>query len=213
VSDRDALELVCTVGVVPVVVVEDAEAVRGLAAALKRGRLSCAEVTFRTPASLAALRLLAADGELVVGAGTVTRPEQVDLARGAGARFVVLPGFSARVVDRCRELGMPVVPGVSTATDVISALDHDCGLVKFFPAEASGGVEMIRALQAPFPHVRFIPTGGVNAANAGAYLRLPSVVAVGGSWMVAPELLRERDFASVSRLAEDAVLIAEEARP
>jgi 2-dehydro-3-deoxyphosphogluconate aldolase/(4S)-4-hydroxy-2-oxoglutarate aldolase len=105
------------------------------------------------------------------------------------------------------------VPGVSTATDEISALDHDCGLVKFFPAEASGGVEMIRALQAPFPHVRFIPTGGVNAANAGAYLRLPSVVAVGGSWMVAPALLRERDFASVSRLAEDAVLIAEEARP
>jgi 2-dehydro-3-deoxyphosphogluconate aldolase/(4S)-4-hydroxy-2-oxoglutarate aldolase len=212
-SEQDALELVCSVGVVPVIVAEDAEAVRGLAAALKRGRLPVAEVTLRTPASLAALRLLAADGELVVGAGTVTRPEQVDLARDAGARFVVLPGFSARVVNRCRELGMPVVPGISTATDVISALDHECELLKFFPAEASGGVEMIRALQAPFPHVRFIPTGGVNAANAGAYLRLPSVVAVGGSWMVAPALLRDQDFASVSRLAEDAVLIAEDARP
>src|ERR1019366_4457458 len=150
-------------------------------------------------------------GDLLVGAGTVTRPDQVDLARDAGARFVVLPGFSARVGDRCRELGMPVVPGISTATDVISALDHGCELLKFFPAEASGGLEMIRALQGPFPQVRFIPTGGVNAANAGAYLRLPSVVAVGGSWMVAPALLRDRDFASVSRLAAEAVRIAAEA--
>ncbi len=108
---------------------------------------------------------------------------------------------------------MPVVPGVSTATDVLSALDHDCELLKFFPAEASGGLEMIRALQGPFPQVRFIPTGGMNAANAGAYLRLPSVAAVGGSWMVTPALLRDRDFASVSRLAGEAVRIAAEARP
>jgi 2-dehydro-3-deoxyphosphogluconate aldolase/(4S)-4-hydroxy-2-oxoglutarate aldolase len=212
VSEQDVLGLVCAGGVVPVIVAEDADLVRGLAAALKTGRLPVAEVTFRTPAALAALGLLAEDGDIVVGAGTVTRPEQVDLARDAGARFVVLPGFSARVVDRCRELGMPVVPGISTATDVISALDHGCELLKFFPAEASGGLEMIRALQGPFPQVRFIPTGGVNAANAGAYLRLPSVVAVGGSWMVAPALLRDRDFASVSRLAAEAVSIAAEAR-
>ena len=211
-SEQDVLGLVCAGGVVPVIVAEDADLVRGLAAALKTGRLPVAEVTFRTPAALAALGLLAEDGDIVVGAGTVTRPEQVDLARDAGARFVVLPGFSARVVDRCRELGMPVVPGISTATDVISALDHGCELLKFFPAEASGGLEMIRALQGPFPQVRFIPTGGVTAANAGAYLRLPSVVAVGGSWMVAPALLRDRDFASVSRLAAEAVSIAAEAR-
>jgi 2-dehydro-3-deoxyphosphogluconate aldolase/(4S)-4-hydroxy-2-oxoglutarate aldolase len=125
----------------------------------------------------------------------------------------VLPGFSARVVDRCRELDMPVVPGISTATDVISALDHECELLKFFPAAASGGPEMIGALQGPFPQVRFIPTGGVNAANAGTYLRLPSVAAVGGSWMVAPALLRDRDLASVSRLAEEAVRLAAKARP
>jgi 2-dehydro-3-deoxyphosphogluconate aldolase/(4S)-4-hydroxy-2-oxoglutarate aldolase len=96
---------------------------------------------------------------------------------------------------------------------VISALDRDCELLKFFPAEASGGLEMIRALQGPFPQVHFIPTGGVNAVNAGAYLRLPSVAAVGGSWMVAPGILRDQDFASVSRLAEEAVRIAAEARP
>jgi 2-dehydro-3-deoxyphosphogluconate aldolase/(4S)-4-hydroxy-2-oxoglutarate aldolase len=213
VSEQDVLGLVCAGGVVPVIVAEDADLVRGLAAALKTGRLPVAEVTFRTPAALAALGLLAEDGDIVVGAGTVTRPEQVDLARDAGARFVVLPGFSARVVDRCRELGMPVVPGISTATDVISALDHGCELLKFFPAEASGGLEMIRALQGPFPQVRFIPTGGVSAANAPVYLRLPSVVAVGGSWMVAPALLREGDWASVSRLAEEAVLVAAQARP
>jgi 2-dehydro-3-deoxyphosphogluconate aldolase/(4S)-4-hydroxy-2-oxoglutarate aldolase len=213
VSEQDVLSLVCAVGVVPVIVAEDVDLVRGLSAALKRGSLPVAEVTLRTPASLAALSLLAADGDVVVGAGTVTRPEQVDLARDAGARFVVLPGFSARVVDRCRELDMPVVPGISTATDVISALDHECELLKFFPAAASGGPEMIGALQGPFPQVRFIPTGGVNAANAGTYLRLPSVAAVGGSWMVAPALLRDRDLASVSRLAEEAVRLAAKARP
>jgi 2-dehydro-3-deoxyphosphogluconate aldolase/(4S)-4-hydroxy-2-oxoglutarate aldolase len=213
VSEQDVLGLLCAVGVVPVVVAEDVDLVRGLAAALKRGSLPVAEVALRTPASLAALGLLAADANMVVGAGTVMRPEQVDLARGAGAQFVVLPGFSARVVDRCRELDMPVIPGISTATDVISALDHECELLKFFPATASGGPEMIGALSGPFPQVRFIPTGGVDAANAGTYLRMPSVGAVGGSWMVAPALLRDRDFASVSRLAEEAVSIAAKARP
>jgi 2-dehydro-3-deoxyphosphogluconate aldolase/(4S)-4-hydroxy-2-oxoglutarate aldolase len=213
VSDHDVLRLLCAGGVVPVVVAEDVDHVRSLASALKRGGLPVAEVTFRTEGSIRALRALAADGELPVGAGTVIRPHQVDLARDAGAQFVVTPGFSARVVERCRELAMPVIPGVSTATEIIAALDHGCELLKFFPAEASGGAATIRALAGPFPHVRFIPTGGVSAANAAVYLRLPSVVAVGGSWMVAPTLLREGDFASVSRLAEQAVLAAAEARP
>ena len=212
-SDQDVLGLLCAGGVVPVVVVEDADHVRGLGSALKRGGLPVAEVTFRTEASIRALRALAADSDLLVGAGTVIRAQQVDIARDAGARFVVTPGFSQRVIERCRELGMPVIPGVSTATEVIAALDHGCELLKFFPAEASGGAATIRALQGPFPHVRFIPTGGVSAASAPVYLRLPSVVAVGGSWMVAPELLREGDFARVSRLTEEAVLVAAQARP
>ncbi|HEX2702555.1 MAG TPA: bifunctional 4-hydroxy-2-oxoglutarate aldolase/2-dehydro-3-deoxy-phosphogluconate aldolase [Solirubrobacteraceae bacterium] len=212
-SDQDVLQLVCAGGIVPVVVVEDADHVRGLGSALKRGGLPVAEVTLRTEASIRALRALATDGDLLVGAGTVIRAQQVDIARDAGARFVVTPGFSARVIERCRELGMPVIPGVSTATEVIAALDHGCELLKFFPAEASGGAATIRALQGPFPHVRFIPTGGVSAAGACVYLRLPSVAAVGGSWMVAPELLREGDFARVSRLAEEAVLVAAQARP
>jgi 2-dehydro-3-deoxyphosphogluconate aldolase/(4S)-4-hydroxy-2-oxoglutarate aldolase len=211
-SDQGVLGLLCAGGVVPVVVVEDIDHVRPLASALKRGGLPVAEVTFRTEASIRALRTLADDADLLVGAGTVIGPEQVDIARDAGARFVVSPGFSPRVVERCRELGMPVIPGVSTASEIIAALDHGCELLKFFPAEASGGAATIRALHGPFPQVRFIPTGGVSAANAHAYLGLPSVVAVGGSWMVATELLREGDFASVSRLAEEAVLVAAQAR-
>jgi 2-dehydro-3-deoxyphosphogluconate aldolase/(4S)-4-hydroxy-2-oxoglutarate aldolase len=209
----DVLQPLCAAGVIPVIVADEVDRVRGLGSALKRGGLPVAEVTFRTAASIRALALLASDRDLFVGAGTVIRPEQVDLAREAGARFVVTPGFSSRVVERCRELAMPVIPGVSTATEVIAALDHGCELLKFFPAEASGGAATIRALAGPFPHVRFIPTGGVSAANAAVYLRLPSVVAVGGSWMVASALLREGDFASVSRLAEQAVLAAAQARP
>jgi 2-dehydro-3-deoxyphosphogluconate aldolase/(4S)-4-hydroxy-2-oxoglutarate aldolase len=117
------------------------------------------------------------------------------------------------VVDRCRELGLPVVPGVATATEVMAALDHGIELVKFFPAQASGGVAMVKALQGPFPEVRFIPTGGVDATNAAEYLSVQSVVAVGGSWMVASSLLRSRDFASIAKLAAEAVAIVAQARP
>ncbi|MGA3362505.1 MAG: bifunctional 4-hydroxy-2-oxoglutarate aldolase/2-dehydro-3-deoxy-phosphogluconate aldolase [Solirubrobacteraceae bacterium] len=207
-SNDDVLELLCARGVIPVVVADDLSRVRQLGDALKSAGLPVAEVTFRTTAAVDALRLLAQDPELLVGAGTVVRGEQVEVARDAGARFVVMPGFSARVVERCRAVGMPVIPGVATATEVIAALEHDVELLKFFPAEASGGVEAMRALHGPFPDVRFIPTGGVTSANAADYLRLPSVVAVGGSWMVAPALVRDGDFAAISGLASQAVAIA-----
>jgi 2-dehydro-3-deoxyphosphogluconate aldolase/(4S)-4-hydroxy-2-oxoglutarate aldolase len=169
-------------------------------------------VTLRTRSAAAAIRALVDAGEMLVGAGTVLRHEQVDLAREAGARFVVTPGFSAAVVERCRELGMPVIPGVSSATEIIAALDHGSELLKFFPAEASGGVAMLQAWRAPFPNVRFVPTGGVSSANAAAYLDLPSVAAVGGSWMVTPELVGSGDFGAISRLAEQAVQLVAEAR-
>ena len=148
---------------------------------------------------------------MLVGAGTVVRPEQVDAAVEAGARFVVTPGFSARVVGRCRELGVPVIPGVATATDVIAALDHGLKLLKFFPAEAAGGIAALKALAGPFPGVRWIPTGGISATNAASYLALPSVAAVGGSWMVAPDLIAQRDFGAVTRLAREAVSLGAEA--
>lgn len=207
----DALELLCASRVVPVVVLDDLDRARPLGDALKAGGLPVVEVTFRTPAALEALHVLAAETDLLVGAGTVVRAEQVDQAMEAGARFVVTPGFSRGVVRRCRELGMPVVPGVATPTELIAALDEGLGLLKFFPAEASGGVSMLRALHAPFPGVRFIPTGGVTSANARAYLSLPCVAAVGGSWMVAPQLVRDGEFDTVTQLSAEAVQLAAEA--
>jgi 2-dehydro-3-deoxyphosphogluconate aldolase / (4S)-4-hydroxy-2-oxoglutarate aldolase len=191
--------------IIPVVVIEELEAARPLAEALDQGGLPVAEVTFRTETAADAVRLLADETRLLVGAGTVVRPEQVDLAVEAGARFIVTPGLSPRVVERCRELDVLVIPGVATATEVIAALDHGLDLLKLFPAEVAGGVALLRALQGPFPGVRWIPTGGVSQANAAAYLALPSVAAVGGSWMVPPELIAARDHATMTRLAREAV--------
>jgi 2-dehydro-3-deoxyphosphogluconate aldolase/(4S)-4-hydroxy-2-oxoglutarate aldolase len=191
--------------IVPVVVLEELETARPLAEALEQGGLPVAEVTFRTEVAVHAVRLLAHETKVLVGAGTVVRPEQVDLAVEAGARFIVMPGLSPRVVERCRELDVLVIPGVATATEVISALDHGLDLLKLFPAQVAGGVALLRSLQGPFPGVRWIPTGGVSASNAASYLALPSVAAVGGSWMVAPELIAARDFPTVTRLAREAV--------
>jgi 2-dehydro-3-deoxyphosphogluconate aldolase/(4S)-4-hydroxy-2-oxoglutarate aldolase len=201
------LDELCARRVVPVIVIDELDTALPLARALVEGGLPVAEVTFRTAVAAVAMRLIADETDLLVGAGTVVRPEQVDLAFDAGARFVVTPGFSPAVADRCRELGIPVVPGVATATEVIAALDHGLDLLKLFPAEASGGIPLLRALRGPFPDVRFVPTGGVSAANAADYLAVPSVAAVGGSWMVAPELIRAGDFTAVTRLTAEAVAI------
>ena len=203
----NVLDELCSRRVVPVVVIDELDIALPLARALVEGGLPVAEVTFRTAVAAVAMRLIADETDLLVGAGTVVRPEQVDLAFDAGARFVVTPGFSPAVADRCAELGIPVVPGVATATEVIAALDHGLDLLKLFPAEASGGIPLLRALRGPFPDVRFVPTGGVSAANAADYLAVPSVAAIGGSWMVAPELIRAGDFAAVTRLTAEAVAI------
>jgi 2-dehydro-3-deoxyphosphogluconate aldolase/(4S)-4-hydroxy-2-oxoglutarate aldolase len=135
---------------------------------------------------------------MLVGAGTVLTAEQADRAVEAGARFVVTPGFGPAVVRRCQELGVPVFPGVATATEIQMALDAGLSTVKFFPAEQLGGVAMVKALAAPFRSVRFIPTGGVNPGNIASYLAVPSVVAVGGTWMVAPDRLAAKDWAGVA---------------
>jgi 2-dehydro-3-deoxyphosphogluconate aldolase/(4S)-4-hydroxy-2-oxoglutarate aldolase len=195
---------------VPVIVVEDPASAGPLAEALVTGGLRCAEVTFRTAAAEAALAAMAADPRLLVGAGTVVRPEQVDRAVAAGARFVVSPGFSTTVVRRCRELGVPVMPGVATATEIQAAGEEGLTVLKFFPAEALGGLAMLKALAAPFPGVRFVPTGGIGAAQLGDYLRHPSVLAVGGSWMVAPKLIAAGAWDEITRLTAEAVSVASE---
>ena len=175
--------------VVPVVVLDDAERADDLGAALVAGGLPLAEVTLRTPGAVAVLAALARRGDVRVGAGTVLTRTQVDAAHDAGARFVVSPGLDDDVVDRCREVGLPVLPGVSTPTEVMRALRLGLDTVKLFPAEASGGLAAVQALASPFPGVRFVPTGGITAATAPRYLAHPAVTAVGGSWMVAPDLL------------------------
>jgi len=207
-----ALELLASSGVVPVVVLEDAGCAEGLARALTAGGLPCAEITLRTPAALDALARAARVDGFLAGAGTVLTAGQARAAVAAGARFLVSPGLSASVLGVGRDAGVPVIPGVATATEIMAALDQGLTALKFFPAGHLGGVSTLRALAAPFPTVRFLATGGVAAEAVGPYLALPAVFAVGGSWLGPPELLATRDFTAVTRLAAEAARAARAAR-
>ncbi len=201
------LERIGELGIVPVVKLGDPGEALGLGKALLAADLPVAEVTFRTPAAEESIRVLASQvPELLVGAGTVLSTEQADRAIGAGARFIVAPGLNPRVVEHCLGRGVTVIPGVDSATQIETALEMGLAALKFFPAEASGGVEKIKALSAPFADVRFVPTGGITPSNMSGYLDLPQVLAVGGSWMVKQELLASGSFAEVTRLAREAVL-------
>ena len=205
---HDVLAAIGAARVVPVIVIDNAADAQPLAQALKAGGLPCAEVTFRTPAAEAAVAGMAREPGILVGAGTVLREDQVHRAVAAGARYIVTPGFSERVVRACQQIPVPVFPGVATATEVQMALEAGLDVLKFFPAEAAGGLATLKALSAPFPMVRFIPTGGVSAANLSAYLAHPSVLAVGGSWMVPAGLVSAGAFPEVTRLTAEAVSLA-----
>lgn len=198
---------------VPLLVIDDAASAGPVADALIAGGLPSAEVALRTPASMEALREMASRPDFLVGAGTVIRPDQVGAALDAGARYVVSPGFSPAVVAECSALGVPVIPGVATATEIQAALEVGLDVVKFFPAAASGGVSALKALAAPFHDVRFLPTGGIGAVDVADYLQLPTVLAVGGSWMAPAELVSAGDFAAITRLTREAVTAARQARP
>jgi 2-dehydro-3-deoxyphosphogluconate aldolase/(4S)-4-hydroxy-2-oxoglutarate aldolase len=189
----------------PVLTVPCAAMAGPLADALAAGGARCAEVTFRTPDAEQVLKTMAAHGGLTVGAGTVLTPEQVDRAVTAGARFVVSPGFDEDVVVRCRELGVPVVPGIASATELMRALQSGLDTVKLFPAQPLGGIPMLRALAAPFPQARFVPTGGIDAARLPAYLAVPAVLAVGGSWMATAAHLERGEYGEIRRLTAEAV--------
>ncbi len=203
---NDILHRIGTLGIVPVVVLDSPEDAKPLAEALLAGGLPCAEVTFRTAAAGQAIRdITSAFPEMLVGAGTVLSPDQVKAAVDAGARFIVSPGTSAAVVRYCQEQNIPITPGVATPTEVQTALELGVDVLKFFPAEAHGGVEYLKALSAPFKHVRFIPTGGIDEANMLAYLALPNVLAVGGSWMVKSELISAKRFDEIGRRTAQAV--------
>ncbi|MDX3635627.1 bifunctional 4-hydroxy-2-oxoglutarate aldolase/2-dehydro-3-deoxy-phosphogluconate aldolase [Streptomyces europaeiscabiei] len=191
--------------ILPVLTLPDVATAAPLAEALAAGGARCAEVTFRTPDAEKALRAMAAHGGLAVGAGTVLTPEQAERAVEAGARFVLSPGFDAEVVDRCRELGVPVVPGIATATELMQALRAGLTTVKLFPAEPLGGTRLLQALAAPFPQARFVPTGGIGPANLSVYLSHPAVLAVGGGWMAAAGHLERGDYAEIQRLTAESV--------
>jgi 2-dehydro-3-deoxyphosphogluconate aldolase/(4S)-4-hydroxy-2-oxoglutarate aldolase len=190
---------------VPVVVLDDPNDALPLGQALVDGGLPVAEVTLRTPDALKGIQELSGHGGVLVGAGTVLTPDQVDLAVAAGARYVVSPGLSRAVVERCQAVGVPVLPGAVTATEVQAAIELGLDAVKFFPAATSGGAKAVAALAAPFAGIRFVPTGGIDAGNVADYLALPSVLAVGGSWMVPRAAIRAGDFARVRELTSQAV--------
>lgn len=202
------LESVLAHRIVPVVVIDDARWAGDLAAALADAGLPVAEVTLRTVAAEEAIRVMAARGDVLVGAGTVLTAQQVDRVVAAGARFVVSPGLSRAVVERCRELGVAVLPGAVTATEVQAALELGVTTVTFFPAEASGGAAAVEALAAPYAGVRFVPTGGIEPGNLADYLSPAAVRAVGGSWMVPRSRIAAGDLDAVRALAAGAVALA-----
>jgi len=200
-------------GIVPVVVLNSADDALPLAEALVKGGLPCAEVTFRTAAAEESIRKMAkAFPEMIIGAGTVLTCEQADRAIDAGAKFIVSPGFNPKVTEYVLKKGVPMTPGICTPTEIEAALQFDLDVLKFFPAEPSGGLKMIKALAAPYVGVNFMPTGGISAANVREYLAYDRIVACGGSWMVSGRLVKEGKFGEIETLVREAADIVKEIR-
>ena len=200
------LEKIGQLKIVPVVVIQDERDAEPLAQALLDGGLPTMEITFRTDAAKAAIgRIAKSHSAIVLGAGTVLSVDQVKAAVDAGARYIVSPGIPPKVVEYCLKKGICVTPGVVTPTEIAAALEYGLEVVKFFPAEASGGIEYLKAISAPFPNLKFIPTGGIDESNLLPYLQHPKVLAVGGSWMVKPALIAGKQFEEITRLTAQAV--------
>jgi len=200
--------------IVPVIVLDDPASAEPLAEALLAGGLDIMEVTFRTAAAEEAIRRIAKSfPEILVGAGTLLDGEQVKRAKNAGAQFGLAPGLNPKTVEVARAEGLQFSPGVMTPGEVEQALSSGCKLLKFFPAEAAGGVGMLKNLAGPYGHtgVKFIPTGGITAANLASYLKVPVVAAVGGSWFVDKALIAAGDWKEITRLTKEALAVAAEA--
>ena len=210
---NDTLVQIGKTGIVPVVVLNNASDAEPLAEALINGGLPCAEVTFRTEAAEDSIKLMSKKfPEMFVGAGTVLTTEQVDRAIGAGAKFIVSPGFNPKVVEYCLKNNYPITPGIMTPTELEMALGFGLDVVKFFPAENAGGLKMIKAMSAPYTMMKFMPTGGINAENVGEYLACDKILACGGSWMVKGDLIKEGNFAEIEKLTAEAAAIVKEIR-
>ena len=210
---NEVLEKIQEIGIVPVVVLDDAKDAAPLAKALCEGGLPCAEVTFRTAAAEESIRIMSEQfPEMLVGAGTVLTTEQVDRAVAAGAKFIVSPGMNPRIVKYCVEKGILITPGCANPSDIEQALENGLDVVKFFPAEPAGGLKMIKAMAAPYVGVKFMPTGGINQNNVKDYLAYDRILACGGSWMVKGDLVAAGEFDKIKELAAEAVEIVKESR-
>lgn len=192
--------------VVPVVVLDDAAQAVPLAQALLKGGVKTMEITLRTGAGLAAIEAVARDvPEIIVGAGTVTSPEQYEDAVNAGAKFVVSPGLTPKLAEAARTWGVSYLPGVITPSEVIAAMHEGFYLLKFFPASLFGGHGVLKQYASVFPNVKFCPTGGIDQGSASSYLALPNVVAVGGSWLTPKDALKDRDWKRISGIAQESL--------
>ncbi len=210
---NDMLDTLGRLGLVPVVKIEQAEDAVDLGKALSAGGLPCAEITFRTAAAEEAIRRIASNlPDVILGAGTVLTVDQADRAVSAGAQFIVSPGFNQKVVDWCLNNEIPVTPGVATPTEIDMALEVGLSILKFFPAEAMGGIKTLKAISAPYGGVKFIPTGGINRDNLADYLAQPSVHCCGGSWLVKANLISAGKFDEITQLAQEAVSVVRQVR-
>ena len=207
------LEEISKIGIVPVIALEHVEDAAPLAKALIDGGLPCAEVTFRTDAAEESIRIMSEQfPEMLVGAGTVLTTEQVDRAVAAGASLIVSPGFDPEIVDYCISKNIEVVPGIVTPSELAQAVKRGLTRVKFFPAEAAGGLAMIKAMCAAYTNVRIMPTGGINAKNIGDYLACDKIFCCGGSWMVKGDLIKAGEFDKIKEMTAEAVEVVKKAR-
>ncbi len=203
---NEVLSKINSLGIVPVVVINDTKDAVPLAKALCDGGLPCAEVTFRTDAAEESIKLMSDNfPNMLIGAGTVLTTEQVDRAVNAGAKFIVSPGLNPKIVKYCVDKNIPITPGVTSPSQIEQALELGLEVVKFFPAEQAGGLPMIKALAAPYTKMKFMPTGGVNAKNINEYLSYEKIIACGGSWMVSGDLVKAGEFNKITELTKEAI--------
>lgn len=200
------IEELSKIGIVPVIALDDVKDAVPLAKALIDGGLACAEITFRTDAAEESIKRITSQyPEMIVGAGTVLTTEQADRAVNAGASFIVSPGLNPKVVSYCVSKNIPVIPGCANPSDIEAAIELGLKTVKFFPAEAAGGIKMIKAMSAPYSQVKFMPTGGITADNLNEYLSFNKIICCGGSWMVSKEMISAGQFDKITELTKEAV--------
>ncbi|MCR5210920.1 MAG: bifunctional 4-hydroxy-2-oxoglutarate aldolase/2-dehydro-3-deoxy-phosphogluconate aldolase [Lachnospiraceae bacterium] len=210
-TNKELEERFYKIGVIPVIALDDAKDASPMGDALMKGGLPAAEVTFRTAAAVDTIKILKKEfPDMLVGAGTVLTTEQADRAIDAGAEFIVAPGLNPKVVKHVLDKGYHMSPGIATATEIEAALDLGLTFVKFFPAEANGGLPMIKALAGPYTNVKYMPTGGVNAKNLADYLSYDKIVCCGGTWVVKKDLVSEGKFSEIEKMAKEAADIVKQ---